>query len=57
MAELLAIIIGFMVVDLLSWTDFAIVLNSKVAADSLSRLTSIRDIYTSLCTYCRELPS
>ena len=56
MAELLAIIIEFMVADLLSWTDFSIVSDSKVVVDSLSRLTSIRDIYASFSTYCRELP-
>ena len=55
--ELLVVIPGFIVANLLSWTEFSIVWDSKVAVEYLSGNTLIRDIYSSHCTFCRELPS
>jgi reverse transcriptase-like protein len=57
MAELLAIITGFMVAELLSWTEFTIASDSKVAVECLTVSAPIKDIYSSLCTFCRDLPS
>ena len=58
MVELLAIIIiGFMVANLLSWTEFTIISDSKVIVDSFSNCSSITDRYSFLGSFCRDLPS
>ena len=46
-----------MVAELLSWTEFTIASDLNVVVESLTVCVTIKDIYSSLCTFCRDLPN